>query len=189
MSYYVSKDTGMEAFMTWAGDLGSALEPYAEAIVAGRMVNMKTYLEKASVADLLGDIDGINIGSVYDETQSLANNLRNYYRTKPFRRFRQYLAQLKDDSGNKLFSLKQQNPPKLSDASRLRAAHYIGDFARAVALLRQVFDGLTQSQASQFLSMFQPGSNEMNIVIDHFFELLEKGLAKEPWCRLSKRRV
>lgn len=174
-----SQDARTEAFMTWAGDLGSALEPYAEAIVAGRMVNIKTYLKKASVADLLGDIDGINIGSVYDETQSLANNLSNYYRTKPFRRFRQYLAQLKDDSGNRLFSLTQQRPPKLSPASRVPAAHYISHFATAVSIKRNVFGGLTQSQQSQFSSMLQPGSKEMNFVLDYFFAFLEGGLAKE----------
>ena len=66
----VRGDTTTEALMTWAGDLGSALEPYAEAIVTGRRVDLKTYLDdKASFADLLGDIDGINIGSVYNETR------------------------------------------------------------------------------------------------------------------------
>ena len=128
--------------MTWAGDLGSALESYAEAkvtqspgpspMVAGEAVDLKTYLnQKASIADLLGDIDGINIGAVYDDTKSLAENIRSYYSTKPFRQFSTYIARLKDDFGKPLIPLAQQKPPKISAAGRLSAASYISFFARA----------------------------------------------------------
>lgn len=173
-------DATTEALMTWAGDLGSALEPYAEAIVAGRRVDIKTYLNaKASFADLLGDIDGINIGSVYDETKSLAENLRTYYGAKPFRRFHDYLTRLTDDAGKPLFRLAQQRPPRVDQASRLRVSGYISMFANGVVSKRKVLDGLTPDQSFKFVSMLQPASKEMNVVIDYFFAFLERGLAQE----------
>jgi hypothetical protein len=175
-----SQDAITEAFMTWAGDLGSALEPYAEAMVAGQAVDLKTYLnQKASIAELLGDIDGINIGAAYDDTKSLAENIRSYYSTRPFRRFSTYIARLKDDFGKPLIPLAQQKPPRISAAGRLSAASYISYFARAVATRRKVLDKLTQHQQYQFLSMLDAGSKEMNIVVDYFFSLIEGGLAKE----------
>jgi hypothetical protein len=177
---WVPSDATTEALMTWAGDLGSALEPYAEAIVAGRQVDFQTYLKKANVADLLGDVDGINIGSVYDETTSLSANLRKYYETRPFRRFRQFLPTLTDNSGKPLFRLAQQNPPRFDQASRAQAAHYIGMFARGAVIYRKVLDRLTQAQQVQLTAMLLPGSNEMNRVIDYFFAFLEAGLANEP---------
>ena len=177
----VRGDATTEALMTWAGDLGSALEPYAEAVVAGRRVDIKTYLnDKAGFADLLGDIDGINIGSVYDETKSLAENLHKYYEAKPFRRFNNYLARLTDESGKPLLTLAQQKPPRIDQASRLRVAHYIRMFAAGVIFKRKVLDNLTKAQGYQLVSMIQPGSKEMNIVIDYFFAFIEGGLAKEP---------
>jgi hypothetical protein len=177
----VRGDATTEALMTWAGDLGSAIEPYAEAIVVGRRVDIKTYLnDKASFADLLGDIDGINIGSVYDETKSLSENLRKYYETKPFRRFHDYLARLTDEVGKPLLTLAQQKPPRIDQASRLRISGYISMFASGVRFKRRVLDNLTKAQGSQLISMTQPGSKEMNIVIDYFFALIERGLAQEP---------
>jgi hypothetical protein len=177
----VRGDATTEALMTWAGDLGSALEPYAEAIVAGRRVNLKTYLDdKAGVTDLLGDIDGINIGSVYDATKSLAENLRQYYGARPFRRFHAYLARLTDEAGKPLLTLAQQQPPRIDQASRHRVASYISMFANGVVLKRKTLDSLRLAQQSQLVAMLQPGSQEMNRVIDYFFAFIEGGLAKEP---------
>jgi hypothetical protein len=177
----VRGDATTEALMTWAGDLGSAIEPYAEAIVARRRVDIKTYLnDKASFADLLGDIDGINIGSVYDETKSLSENLRKYYETKPFRRFHDYLARLTDEVGKPLLTLAQQKPPRIDQASRLRISGYISMFAAGVRFKGRVLDNLPKAQGAQLISMTQPGSKEMNIVIDYFFALIERGLAQEP---------
>ncbi len=177
---FVRSDATTEALMTWAGDLGSALEPYAEAIVAGKQVKLKTYLDdKASYADLLGNIDGINIGSVYDETKSLSENFRAYYQTKPFRRFHMYLSQLTDESGNPLLSLAQQKPPRLDRMSRFRIANFISRFAIGVIVKRKVSDRLTPAQSYQLGSMVRPASKEMNLVIDYFFAFLEKGLMNE----------
>ena len=173
-------DATTEALMTWAGDLGSALEPYAEAIVAGRQVAIKTYLDdKAGFADLLGDIDGINIGSIYDETKSLSENLRKYYETKPFRRFHNYLVRLTEHDGKPLLTLAQQQPPRLDQASRQRIAIYISMFAIGIVVKRKVLDKLPDAQHFQFSSMLQPTSPEMNTVIDYFFAFLERGLATE----------
>jgi hypothetical protein len=185
-------DAMTEALVTWAGDLGSALEPYAEAIVrfplrlvrsaqvVGRGPDIKTYLkQKASFDDLLGDIDGINIGSVYDDTKSLAENLRKYYGTRPFRRFHNYLARLTNDAGKPLLTLAQQKPPRIDRASRDRVSPYIHTFVTGVISKRKVLDNLTPAQGDRLLRMLRPGSKEMNIVIDYFFAFIERGLAQE----------
>jgi len=177
----VRADVTTEALITWAGDLGSALEPYAEAIATGRQVDLKTYLnDKASSADLFGDIDGINIGSVYDETKSLSENLRKYYGTKPFRRFHDYLARLTDDSGKPILTLAQQKPPKIDLTSWNRVVSFIAMFVAGVVYKRKVLDKLTQAQLALFEPIVQPGSKEMNIVADYFCSFIEAGLAKEP---------
>jgi hypothetical protein len=110
----VANDAITEAFLTWAGDLGSALEEYAETAAAGGRVDLQHYLwAKAGSADLLGDVDGINIGSLYDERKSLADNLRNYYETKPFRRFHQFLTNARDEDGRSLLRMARLAPPML----------------------------------------------------------------------------
>jgi hypothetical protein len=170
-----------EALLTWAGDLGSALEPYAEAVANGRTVDIiKDYLQtKAGPADLLGDIDGINIGREYDQTKSLAENLRQYYGAKPFRRFHDYLVLLRDDNNKPILTLAQQKPPKIDQASRDRASKYISFFANAIALIRRKSGLLNDSQYSLVEKMVKENSREMSIVVGYFMNFVERGLAKE----------
>src|SRR5262249_22300657 len=98
----VSSDPAQpEAFLGWPGDLGSALVPYAQSVIAARhpgsapappapvrrpctvppavpKKDLQWYLaQKAGTSDLLGDIDGINIGAIYDDSKSLSENLRS----------------------------------------------------------------------------------------------------------------
>jgi hypothetical protein len=175
-----TSDARTEAFMTWAGDLGSALEPYAEATASGRQVDIKAYLEeKASSADLLGDIDGINIGSVYDETKSLAENLRQYYGTKPFRRFHDYLARLRDDNNKPILALAQQKPPKIDQTSVSRVTPDIRVFCQSMLAVRKNSGRLNDSQFSKAFDIVQEDSEEMKTVVDYFFTFIERGLAKE----------
>jgi hypothetical protein len=185
-AFLVQSDWLTEAVITWAGDLGSALESYAEATVMGTRVDLhdiEWYLVcKAGSADLLGDIDGLNIGAVYDETRSLSENFRAYYGAKPFLRFHNFLTRTLDDDGRPLFRLASQKPPMIDRSSRLRAINRISFFAYWVAQSRKVLDKMTESQQAQFIDVVvdrDGGSKEMNTVVDYFFAFLERGLAEE----------
>ncbi len=177
---FVRGDATTELLMTWAGDLGSGLEPYAEAIIAGRNVNLAQYLkDKAGREDLLGDIDGLNIGAVYDETKSLAANLLAYYNAKPFQRFNLFLSRMLDEMGRPFFRLATRNPPKLDPASRAQTAHYIEMFVAGVRMKKNVLGPLTNDQAYRLITMTSFGSPEMDATLDYFYKFLEAGLAKE----------
>lgn len=181
----VVRDANAEAFTTWAGDLGSALEQFAEALVTGQKtspsdekLDLPYFLRgKAGEADLLGDVDGINLGVLYDENKSLADNLRSYYQAKPFRRFHDFLAFARDDSDNPFFTLARQSPPVLAQAGRLRAAGKIAMFARAYKMKRNL--KLTSPQEIQVAHILDENSGEMNAVVDYFFAFLQNGLASE----------
>lgn len=181
----VPRDANAEALTTWAGDLGSALEQFAETVVtgqktsrAGERLDLPYFLrEKAGETDLLGDLDGINLGVLYDENKSLADNLRSYYQVKPFRRFHDFLAFARDDYDNPLFNLARESPPALDRASRLQAAMKVAMFARPYRVKSKL--KLTSSQEIQVFHILDENSGEMNAVIDYFFAFLENGLASE----------
>ena len=59
-------------------------------------------------------------------------------------------------------------------------------FAMGVVVKRKVLDRLQPAQQAQFSSMLQPGSKEMNMVIDYFFAFIEGGLAKKLEAGLSE---
>jgi N-acetylmuramoyl-L-alanine amidase len=169
-----------EAFLSWAGDLGSALVPFALRAVTKQKADLHAFLvEKSGSADLLGDIDGINLGAMYDEKKSLTANLRAYYDARPFRRFHNFLANVTDGAGTRLFSLASGKLAKLDPAGRLRAANYIAMFSRAVVVKRKLDAKLSSSESFDLSKMIDVGSREMDAVVDHFFNFLEQGLAKE----------
>jgi hypothetical protein len=184
---YIPSAAITEAFVTWAGDLGSALAQYAEVTASGGSADLRRLLQaKAGAADLFGDIDGINIGVLYDENKSLADNLRAYYYAKPFRRFRDFLTDLRDDNGSPLLRLARQNPPALDRARRLSISSKIAIFARALALKHLKSNALPQAQMVRLMGMLKEGpalgvsaSKEMEMVVEYFFKFLESGLAKE----------
>lgn len=176
------RDGNTEATLTWAGDLGKALEQYAEAKVTGQQADLGSYLGKAAGPDnLLGDIDGINLAAIYDENKSLADNFRSYYHARPFRRFHDFLTFAKDDSGMPLFALASNSPPTLDKLSRQHAATRIAFFAFMLKIykIRRGLLNLTPSQESELSIILTDPSKEMNAVVDYFFSFLEKGLRKE----------
>jgi len=183
----VRSAAGTEAFVTWAGDLGSALEQYAETAVSGARGDLKYYLgQKAGAEDLLGHIDGINIGAVYDENKSLAENLRDYYRATPFRRFHNFLGNARNDDGTALFRLARSTPPLLDRTGRLPISAKIAIFARGLAFKHNVASRLPQPKATRLTDMLQegptkagPASAEMEAVVEYFLSFLENGLARE----------
>jgi hypothetical protein len=132
--------------------------------------------QKAGYSDLLGNIDGINIGAMYDETKSLSDNLRTYYGARPFRRFHNFVANALDSSGAPLFPLKGG---KLDPAGRLRAGSYIQLFASGAVYSQKLDAQMPPGDAFDFKKMLMWGSPEMDAVIKYFFDFLEQGLAKE----------
>lgn len=168
----------LEATITWGGDYGLALASYLEDKVNGKTVDIRTYVNAhAGVADLIGDIDGINIGAAYDENKSLGDNLRGYYGTKPLRRFHSFVANATDDVGKPLFTL-IPGQPKLDPASRQRFAHYALLFAyRKLAFVSKI----TPAQLAAVEPVVQQGSTapEVGIMADHFCGFIEAGLAGE----------
>jgi hypothetical protein len=121
-----------EALLTWAGDLGGVLAWVALETASGRKPNMQTLLtQKASYADLTGDIDGINIGAVYDDSQSLAENARKYYEATPFRRFHNFIANArKENPPQPVLTVTPGKPSKFDTASRAAVAYYLEEFVR-----------------------------------------------------------
>lgn len=171
-----------EATLTWGGDLGKALEQYSESKVKGQQPDLRSELAKsAGPANLLGDIDGINLAMIYDENKSLADNFRSYYYARPFRRFRNFLASAVDDSGAALFALASNSPPTIDRPSRERAAAKIALFAHMLkeSRLKKGLLTSTPSQGTDLSVMLTPFSQETKAVVDYFFSFLEKGLRSE----------
>jgi N-acetylmuramoyl-L-alanine amidase len=202
LPYPVKDLTHAEAFLGWAGDLGSAVVPYAQSVIAARHPSSTTpkpdvprpcvtppapskkdlawYLDqKAGTADLLGDIDGINLGAVYDDSKTLAENLRAYYGAKPFRRFHNFLANAIDSANAPLFKLASSRGAKLDPAGKLRAGSFIQLFSISVVQKRKLDDKMSPDDRFDFNKMLEYGSPEMDAVIKYFFDFLEQGLAKE----------
>jgi hypothetical protein len=178
----VARDAHTESLMTWGGDLASALEAYAEAVfVDHKRANLQDYLNHlAGRADLLGDLDGLNLGAVYDESKTFAENLRKYYGVRPFRRFHDFLSSALDDSAKPLFKLIRQSPPVLDSAGRLEIASVVTYFCGGAVYKRRQAGKLNDAQSNQILAMCNRGTKEMDAVIDYFFKILLDGLAKEP---------
>jgi hypothetical protein len=168
----------LEATVTWAGDLGLALVSYAEDTVTTRKtLDIRTYLNAhAGLADLIGDIDGINVGVTYDPSQSLADNLRAYYEAKPFRRFSSFVKNAKDSMGKQLFTLTMPRA-KLDPAGRTNITHHLSNFAyRKLAFASQI----SKQQLVNAYPIVKQGSKEIDIIADYFFAFLENGLTREP---------
>jgi hypothetical protein len=174
----VVRDANTESIVTWAGDLGSAMVQYGVAKVTGKRADLSNYLRQlAAPHDLLGDIDGMNLAAIYDESLSLADNLRRYYHARPFRRFHSFLSSAQDDTGNPLFNLGGSNPPTIDNASRQHAAGKIALYARA-----WLYKNLSKWSASQLSDLYRicnEYSSEMNVVVSYFILFLENGLGTE----------
>ncbi|HTV90973.1 MAG TPA: hypothetical protein VME41_18320 [Stellaceae bacterium] len=168
----------LEATVTWGGDYGLALASYLEDKVNGKTVDIRAYVNvHAGIADLLGDIDGINIGAAYDEANSLGDNLRAYYGAKPLRRFHSFVANATDELGKPIFTL-MPGQPKLDSASRQKLARYVLLFAnRKLAFVSKI----TPAQFAAVQPIVQPGSTapEIEFIADHFGAFIEAGLASE----------
>jgi hypothetical protein len=176
--WHILGDDDVEATVTWGGDFGLALASYAEDMLTGKNVDIRTYLNAhGGFADLIGDIDGINIGARYDPSQSLAENLRAYYNAIPFRRFHSFLSSATDDVGKPLFTL-LPGQSRLAPGGRQQFAHYVLLFAhRKLAFASNI----TPAQLASVMPMVQQGSTakEISVITDYFFTFVEDGIARE----------
>jgi hypothetical protein len=174
-----------ETLVTWAGDLGSVFQYHLPDIVNAlnhsQQPDLKTYLEKrANRSDLIGDIDGINIGSVYDPKRSLAENLNAYYGKKSLRRFHEFIANSLDDSNNPALPLVAgSKPPRLSAQAREWVAsctHRYIAYVRMKGVLDKIVDPSKGPLVDKIIDQDSP---QMRIVVDYFVAFLEEGLARE----------
>ena len=177
-----------ELIVTWAGDLGSALQHYIgdfwNALDTGAPVDLNDYLlGLAKRVDLIGDIDGINIGSAYDPSRSLAENLRAYYgQKKGRRRYREFIANSKDEKGKaELPLVPGKKPPQLSKQARQAIADNINKvFLIPLQLLGKLYGGTDPAKRKLVYEIIKVDSLEMGIVVEYFARFLEDGLAREP---------
>ena len=176
-----------ELIVTWAGDLGSALQKYISvfwyAVDTGYPLDLNDYLLRfADRRDLLGDIDGINIGSGYDSSRSLAENLRAYYGQKSRRRYHEFIANSRDRSGKaELPLVPGKKPPQLSTQARQSIAENISSqFLIPLQLLGKIYPGSDPNKRKLVDNIIEVNSPEMGIAVEYFTRFLEDGLAKEP---------
>jgi hypothetical protein len=178
--------------LTWSGDLGSVIAEYAwnkyiqSTKPPGWGLQQFTQ-EFASREDLLGDLDGVNLGAVYDETRSLADNLRSYYASAFARRYSTFIANTKDASNNPALRLEPGSvPPRLTTASATFVATETSIFAWAVLTVRLqrsfgVAGTLAVGAAIPGLeAILKANSPEVQQIARYFVDFLEKGLASEP---------
>ena len=169
--------------VTWGGDLGSALANYAHAFVQSpdNAPDVRAQLDRfASVSDLLGDIDGINLGASYDSAKTLKQNLLTYYNQSSGRRFHLFIENSKTANlyPDLLALVPNKWPPKLTATSRSRIASHVRSFAAPTALLTYL-NKLMADQQTLVVSIFELDSPEMNLVVDYFADFLEQGLSRE----------
>ena len=188
----VPKPLRPDLIVTWSGDLGSALQAFIQHFwlatdKAGNPIDkpdpltLKHYLVKeASRSDLVGDIDGINIGSAYDSSRSLAENLNSYYAKKSRRRYHEFIANSKNQSGiAELPLVPGSKPPKLSKQARQTIAYYTNQYLTYLQLLGSLYQGTEPARRKQVDDMIRIDSPEMEKLADYFVRFLEDGLTLE----------
>ena len=176
-----------ELIVTWVGDLATALQHYIEAfwtaIDTGAPVDLNSYLLLyAGRIDLLGDVDGINMGNAYDSSRSLAENLRAYYGQKSRRRYHEFIANSKDKKGNaELPLVSGKQPPQLSKQARQAIANNIySQYLVPLWLTGILYHGNEPDKRKLVDAIIRVNSPEMDVVVEYFARFLEDGLAREP---------
>lgn len=187
-----------ELIVTWSGDLGSALQAfiqhfwlatdkYGNPIDKDDPLDLNYYLvREASRSDLIGDIDGINIGSAYDSSRSLADNLNAYYGKKSLRRYHEFIANSKNEKGVAEVPLESgKKPPKLSRQARQTIAIHTHGYLKYFWVTGALYHGNEPAKRRRVDDIMRvdskllPLSAEIQQVVDYFARFLEDGLALE----------
>jgi len=180
-----------DIFLTWGGDLGSALEGYIidrfffPTTLMGTLWNYLTD-HYAKNEDLVGDIDGVTLGAIYDSSLSTAANLRAYYSNQGQRRFQHFLANTKNDDGRTpaLPLEPNSNPPRLGKPAHDFIATNVVAFADFVLKSKLVMNALTKKIPNDPLpraaeDMLNVSSPEITMITNYFVNFIELGLAAE----------
>ena len=175
-----------ELLVTWAGDLGNALQAYIKdfwkAVDKGDPLELMDYLlRRASRIDLIGDIDGINIGSTYDSSRSLAENLRAYYGQKSRHRYHEFIANSKDEKGKaELPLVPGKKPAQITKQARQAIADNTRQFLVPFWVTDKLYSGIDPSKRKLVDEIMKVDSPEMDTVVEYFARFIEDGLAREP---------
>jgi hypothetical protein len=179
----------VEFGLTWSGDLGSVI---AEYIWANKYKHteqsggtVKQFIEwYAERPDLLGDLDGVNLGATYDPSRSLSNNLRTYYAGPAAKRYSNFLANTEDASHNRPLQLEPGiAPPRFTAQARTFVAEQIVAFAQPFLVLKGREVGISLKAfrfPTDVEAIMKIDSREVLEVTDYFLDFLKDGLAAEP---------
>lgn len=185
----------VDVFVTWAGDLGSVVQEWAWSKYYKQELTppLSQFLkELASRSDLIGDIDGINMGYNYDVSRSFADNLSAYYGSTSRRRFTEFLRNTVGADGlTPALILKAGGAaPKLTDESKTFLAEMISAFVIAALIQIQLLDPTSRETIrekfgdisfvpDEVRELVKPDSPEIRTATQFFTSFLEKGLASE----------
>jgi RNase H-fold protein (predicted Holliday junction resolvase) len=176
-----------DLIVTWAGDLGSVLQHNMAGIVAAVAQNQtpkwEEYLKRAPRSDLVGDIDGVNLGSLYDPNDSLTGNLKAYYGKKSARRFHEFVANTLDIKGKPALPLVvTDKPPRLSEAAWTFLASSVLSYLAPFWITGKLEAGVAPANYPLIDRILDPKSPEIRAVVAHFVRFLESGLEREIWA-------
>jgi hypothetical protein len=179
-----------DTLVTWAGDLGGALVRHLVATyyrADPAALTFDQYIAAtASRADLIGDIDGINLSFNYDPALSLGDNLRAYYTGPGRRRYTTFLDVTETDAGARALARDPGGgPPRLTAASKQFIAQQILDAAILPMVRRTALSPDTPREKRLLLppeveAALKVNSPEVQQLTGIFVTLLEQGLASEP---------
>lgn len=167
---------GRDALVTWGGDLGNALAQYIVRFVAASdqadPIDIKDDLRRqAPRSDLIGDLDGINLGAVYDGTKTLKESLIAYYGKGSRARFKTFV---------KVAGIDIDAKKRVTATGRKRIAERAWHFVGLKFFGNGFLDTLSAEKQKLARSINEVDSPEMALLVDYFVEFLERGLAKEP---------
>jgi hypothetical protein len=140
----------------------------------------------ASKDQLIADIDGKNLAVIYDESQSLAANLRAYYGHGSRKRFSEYLKnQHTWVDAEQPLKLKPGEPtPTLTSGSRDFIINAISSGSQ-LFVAAMVYDAILEDKPKKVtipdavLSELDPNSGKVQQMAQLFIDFLEEGLANE----------
>lgn len=176
--------------VSWAGDLGSAIQEWVWSMYyLRRHTKPLDHYIKVLVgrSELVGDIDGVNLGAEYDQTRDLQANLSRYYAHAASDRFRRFIANTRaTGSASPALTLAPgPGPPRLTSSSRAFIAQEAANFAQ-LALIRELVRESGnpciprfEAEPPEAKAAVQPGSPQIQKATDLFARFLEQGLAAE----------
>ena len=152
---------------TWSGDVGSAIVDLAQSGNA-----QQSWDSFSGEADLHSDLDGVNIGSSWSTSDTVAGNLRSYYQgTDVNKTWHTRYSQFLDNMDY------TRNGNQLTQETRDSMAGEIDSFAEAFSRRGEGTGGRLLGVVG---NTFEPGDANSTAINNRFFDYMEDGLAGEP---------